>query len=84
MQASAPVARGSVVVAPRFYSTDSTVLVRGLNCSMACGIFMNQGSNLSPVLVEGFFSTEPPEEPYYSVFAEICVNFQHRFLSLSS
>ena len=37
---------GSVVVAPWLYSESSVVLEHGLSCSIACGIFLDQGSNL--------------------------------------
>ena len=37
---------GSVVVAPRLESAGSVVVAQGLSCSMACGIFLDQGSNL--------------------------------------
>ena len=37
---------GSLIAAPRLYSTGSIVVVRRLSCSVACGIFPNQGSNL--------------------------------------
>ena len=37
---------GSVVVAPRFKSTASVVVAHRLSCSVACGIFPNQGWNL--------------------------------------
>ena len=36
---------GSVVVASQLWSTDSIVVVLGLSCSMACGIFLDQGWN---------------------------------------
>ena len=33
----------------------------GLSCSVACGIFLGQGSNLCPpALVGGFLTTAPP------------------------
>ena len=35
----------SVVVTPRFYSTDSIVVAHGPSCSAACGTFPEQGSN---------------------------------------
>ena len=38
---------GSVIVAPRLYSTGSIVVVLGLSWSVACEVFLNQGSNLS-------------------------------------
>ena len=37
---------GSGVAAPGLQSTDSAVVVHGLSCPMACGIFPRQGSNL--------------------------------------
>ena len=37
---------GSAVAARRFQSTDSRVVVHGHCCSMACGIFLDLGSNL--------------------------------------
>ena len=33
-----------VVATPRLYSTGSVVVVHGLGCSKACGIFVDQGS----------------------------------------
>ena len=36
---------GSAVADPRLYSTGSIVVVHGLSCSEACGIFLDQGSN---------------------------------------
>ena len=33
-------------VSPRFQSTGSIVIVHGFSCSVACGIFLDQGSNL--------------------------------------
>ena len=36
---------GSVVVTPGLQSTGSIVVVGGLCCSVACGIFLDQGSN---------------------------------------
>ena len=40
---------GSVVVARRLQSTGSVVVVHGLSCSVACGIFPDQGSNPCPL-----------------------------------
>ena len=37
---------GSVVVIPRLWSTGSIVVAHRLTCSAACGIFLDQGSNL--------------------------------------
>ena len=44
------------------WSTGSIVVVHGLSCFMACGIFPDQGSNLSPAFASGFFTTEPPRK----------------------
>ena len=41
---------GSVVVACRLWSTGSVVVAHGLSCSAACGILLDQGSNLSPCI----------------------------------
>ena len=38
--------QGSAAVAPGLSSTGSIVVAHGLSCSLACGIFPNQGSNL--------------------------------------
>ena len=40
---------GSVVVTRRLQSTGSLVVAHGLNCSAACGIFPDQGSNPCPL-----------------------------------
>ena len=37
---------GSVVVTPGFKSVGSVVVVHGLSCSLACGIFSDQRLNL--------------------------------------
>ena len=39
-------ALASVVVASRLQNTGSIVVAKGLSCSMACGIFPDQGLNL--------------------------------------
>ena len=36
---------GSVVVAPRLWSSGPVVVVHGLSCSASCGLFWEQGSN---------------------------------------
>ena len=38
--------QGSVVAAPRLWSTGSKVVAHGLSCSEACEILLNQRSNL--------------------------------------
>ena len=50
MRASVVWNTGSVVVAPRPQSTGSIVVVHGLTCSTACGIFLNQEWNLCLLL----------------------------------
>ena len=35
----------SVVAVPELQSTGSVVVVHGLSCSAACGIFLDEGSN---------------------------------------
>ena len=42
----------------------------GLSCSIAWGIFSDQGSNSSPALADGFFPTEPPGKPSSEHFPE--------------
>ena len=54
----------SVVETPRLQNTGSIVLAKGLSCSMVCGIFPDQGLNLSPPLAGRFFTTELPGKPY--------------------
>ena len=51
---------GSVVVARRLQSTGSVVVAHELSCSTACGILLDQGSNLSPALAGRFLTTAPP------------------------
>ena len=42
-------ARASVVLARGLWSAGSVVVVHGLSCSAACGIFPDQGSNSCPL-----------------------------------
>ena len=46
-------------------------MARGLSCSTACEIFLDQGLSLFPALARGFFNTEPPGKPY---FVYVCFN----------
>ena len=48
-QASVVAARGLSVCGVRAESAGSVVVVRGLSCSMACRIFLDQGANLCPL-----------------------------------
>ena len=50
----------SVVAARGLQITGSIIVAHGLSCSTACGIFLDQGSNLCLLL---FFTTKPPEKP---------------------
>ena len=53
-----------LVVEHGLRSTGSVVETHGLGCSLACGIFPNQGSKpLSPALAGGFFTTVPLVKP---------------------
>lgn len=64
-------ARASVVAACGLSGLVATVVAAvwlpGL-VAPACGILPDQGSNLSPVLAGGFFSTESPGKPYFIFF----------------
>ena len=44
--------------------------MHGLSCFVACGIFLDQGSNPYPLhwQVDFFFTTEPPGKPYFILF----------------
>ena len=46
----------------------AVVAVHGLSCCVACGIFLEQGSNLSPALA-GRFSTPGPRRKSQSQFS---------------
>ena len=39
----------SVAMAPGLWDTESVVVAQWLSCSTACGIFLDQGSNLCPM-----------------------------------
>ena len=54
---------GSVVVAPRLWSTSSVVVVHGLSCSEICGLPGSGIESMSPALAGGFFTTEAPGKP---------------------
>ena len=56
-------ARASVVVAPRLQGTGCIVMVHGLSFSMACEIFPDQGSNLSPTLAKADYHQATREAP---------------------
>ena len=50
---------GSVVVAHGVENAGSAVVVHGLTCPAACGVFLDQPSN-PPALTGGFLTTGPP------------------------
>ena len=77
---------GSVVVARGLQSTGSVVVAHGLSCSVACGIFPDQGSNLCPLHWQA--DSQPLHHqgsPYFSQFriTRFQVNFQGFFLVIS-
>ena len=49
----------------------SVVAAPGPSCSSACGIFPNQGSNLSPALAGKFFTIETPGNPPSIIFKRV-------------
>ena len=62
----------------------SIVVAHKLSCSMACGIFPDQGSN-APALAGRFFTTEPPGKPMANVnmsqFLKVHINQNYNVLS---
>ena len=58
----------SVVVAPWLWGTGSRAVTRGFRCSVACGIFPDQGLNSFLMHGQALFTTEPPEKPYPLIF----------------
>ena len=48
-RASAVGHAGSVAVVHSIWSTDSVAVVHRLSCSLACTVFLDQGSNLCPL-----------------------------------
>ena len=54
----------SLAEVPGLESTSSAVVRLGLSCSLACGIFPDQGLEpVPPALTDGFFTPEPPGKP---------------------
>ena len=70
------VAAASLIAEHGLWSTGSVAVVHRFSCSMACGIFPDQGSNpsVSPALVGGFFTTEPPGKPLFSFLLEVNIS----------
>ena len=56
--------RASVAAVLRLQSTGLIVVVNGLSCSMACGVFPGQGSNPCLLYWQVLFTTELPGKPY--------------------
>ena len=61
-----------------FWSTGSGVLVRGFSCSVACGVFLDQGSNLC--LLHWQIDSLPPSHQGRSLLRFYRITF---YLSLS-
>ena len=60
---------GSEVAVRGLYSTGLVVLVHGLSCSAACGVFPDQGLNRCPPAFQGrFISAGPPGKSLHSTF----------------
>ena len=64
MEPSLLIAGPSFAELPGLETTSSAVELLGLSCSLACGIFPDQGLEpVSPALTGGFFTPEPPGKP---------------------
>ena len=61
---------GSVISGPRLYSVGLVVVVHRLSCRLPCGIFPDQGSNLSLALAGRFSTTGPPGKSHLTAFGE--------------
>ena len=70
--------QGSVVVVPRLWSTGSIVVVHGPSCSVACGIFLDQGSN--PCLPHRQINSLPLSHQGSSCFITLIVLLLASFL----
>lgn len=55
---------GAVVEVHTLWST-SSVAGQGLSCSVTCGIYLDQGSNLSPAIAAGFLTPGPHGSPSF-------------------
>ena len=60
---SVVVVLGEVVVACGLKSAGSVVVAYGLTCSMACGLFLEQGLNLYPLHWERILNHSTREAP---------------------
>ena len=60
--------RGLSSVAPGLWSTGLIVVAHEVSCSVACGIFLDQGLNSFLMHGQALFTTEPPEKPYPLIF----------------
>lgn len=55
----------------------SIVVAHELSCSVACGIFLNQGSNLCPPALAGrFLTTGPPEKSVFKNYLFGSIGFR--------
>ena len=66
---------GSVVVVPGLESTGSVVVVLRPCCSAACGIFLDQGSNLCLLCWQT--DSSPPGKPDRVYFSLNCWGVKH-------
>ena len=54
----------------------SVLVVHGLSCSVACGIFLDQGLNLSLLHLAGSFFTTEPSGKSHILFIHSCFDRQ--------
>ena len=54
------------------------VVAHGLSCSVACEIFLDQGSNCVPALAHGLLSTIPPGKSLFTHFKLSSVSFNFK------
>jgi len=59
---------GLLIAVASLSAWTSVVVVHGLSCPMACGIFPTRDWTMSSALAGGFLTTGPPGKSRYSVF----------------
>ena len=70
----------SLVAEHQLYNTwTSVVMVRGLSCSQACGIFLDQGLNPRAMQLAGGFLTIGPPEKSLCIFYDVCLKWMEDF-----
>ena len=65
LQSTGPRCVGSIVVARGILSAGSVVVVQRLSCSVACGIFLDQGSNPCPLHWDHCATREVPHASFW-------------------